>query len=65
VSIRRRVFIASATTNIFAISMIFFVFGIKDYIIFNYTLFLLADVSFDFSYLSIHKLWVVTEFDQP
>nr|CAD2129204.1 unnamed protein product [Meloidogyne enterolobii] len=43
VSIRRRVFIASATTNIFAISMIFFVFGIKDYIIFNYTLFLLAD----------------------
>ncbi|CAK5121481.1 unnamed protein product [Meloidogyne enterolobii] len=43
VSIRRRVFIASATTNVFAISMIFFVFGIKDYIIFNYTLFLLAD----------------------
>uniref|UniRef100_A0A1I8BRR1 RING-type domain-containing protein n=1 Tax=Meloidogyne hapla TaxID=6305 RepID=A0A1I8BRR1_MELHA len=43
VSNRRRLFVASATTNIFAILMIFFVFGIKDYIIFNYSLFLLAD----------------------
>ncbi|KAF7639132.1 hypothetical protein Mgra_00001367 [Meloidogyne graminicola] len=43
ISNRRRLFIASATTNISSLLMIFFVIGIKDYIIFNYSFFLLAD----------------------